>query len=185
MDTTIKYTAANSPWQNGTVERHHYTADVVFAKVMSDNPNMDPQKAVDKAAFCKNSEINQTGFSSLQLIMGKSPTFPGLAEAKPRSNDLDSSNKALRTLKDIDDIRVKFREADCSRKLRKIHSERINPSVEQFYQMGDPVLFRDPKKNEWKPGVALIRFGKTLYLKYGNWLRRVPVDMLIPDSLNS
>ena len=135
MDTTIKYTAANSPWQNGTVERHHYTADVVFSKVMSDNPNMDPQKAVDKAAFCKNSEINQTGFSSLQLIMGKSPTFPGLAEAKPRSNDLDSSNKALRALKDIDDVRVKFRGADCSKKLRKIQSERINHSVEQFYQM--------------------------------------------------
>ena len=31
-------------------------------------------------------------------------------------------------------------------------------------------------------GTALIRFGKTLYLRYGNWLRRVPIDMVIPDT---
>ena len=47
--------------------------------------------------------------------------------------------------------------------------------------MGDPVLFRDAKKKEWKKGTALVRFGKTLYLKFGNWFRRVQVDTVIPD----
>ena len=46
--------------------------------------------------------------------------------------------------------------------------------------MGDPVLFRDSKK-EWKHGTALIKFGKTLYLKFGNWQRRVPIDTVMPD----
>ena len=43
-------------------------------------------------------------------------------------------------------------------------------------------FFRDDKKKQWKQGTALIRLGKTLYLKYGNWLRRVPIDTVIPDS---
>ena len=115
--------------------------------------------------------------------MGQNPTFPGLGEANPSSNNLDSSSKALKVLKEIDDARVKFREADCSAKLKKVRSERINPSVERFYRMGDPVLFRDAKKKQWKQGIALVRFGKTLYLKHGNWLRRVPVDTVIPDCI--
>ena len=44
------------------------------------------------------------------------------------------------------------------------------------------MLFRDQKKREWKQGTALVRYGKTLYLKYGNFLRRVPIDLVIPDS---
>ena len=49
------------------------------------------------------------------------------------------------------------------------------------YNMGDPVTFRDAKRKEWKHGTALVKFGKTLYLKFGNWLRRVPIDTVMPD----
>ena len=51
--------------------------------------------------------------------------------------------------------------------------------------MGDPVLFRDTKKKEWKHGTALVRFGKTLYLKFGNWLRKVPIDTVLPDPIGA
>ena len=118
--------------------------------------------------LAKNNEVNQSGFSALQLVMGQNPTFPGLGDVSQASNNLDSCSRALRALKEIDDVRVKFREAECSSKLKKIRSERINPSVERCYSMGDPVLFRDDVKKKWKQGTALIRFGKTLYLRYGN-----------------
>ena len=98
---------------------------------------------------------------------------------------MNSSSTAMRTLRNINEARVKFREADCSFKLKKVRSQKINPSVEQFYQMGDPILFRDQKKREWKQGTALVRFGKTLYVKYGNFLRRVPIDLVIPDSVGA
>ena len=182
LDTTIKFTAAHAPWQNGIVERNHATADIILSKILAENPNIDLQAAVDKAALAKNSEVNKSGFSALQLVLGQNPSYPGLGEVSAASNNLDSSSKALRALKDIDNMRVKFREADTSEKLKKIRGERINPSVEKFYQFGDPVLFRDSTRKEWKKGIALIRFGKTLYLKFGNWLRRVPIDMVIPDS---
>ena len=59
--------------------------------------------------------------------------------------------------------------------------EKINPNVEKPYTMGDPVFFYDKNRKEWKKGTALIRLGKILYLRFGNFLRRVPVDMVRPD----
>ena len=83
MNTTIKMTAASAPWQNGLVERHHATTDIVYEKILMDDPRMSPQDAVDQAAFAKNSETNASGFSPLQLVMGQNPSFPGLAEVSP------------------------------------------------------------------------------------------------------
>ena len=60
-------------------------------------------------------------------------------------------------------------------------TERINPNVEKPYNMGDPVFFYDTKRKEWKRGTALVRLGKTLYLRFGNFLRRVPVEKVRPD----
>jgi hypothetical protein len=62
MDINIKMTSAEAPWQNGLVERHHATADIIFEKLLKDNPKMSPQEAVNHAAFAKNSDTNQTGF---------------------------------------------------------------------------------------------------------------------------
>ena len=181
LNVQIKMTAANAPWQNGIVERHHATADVIFEKMMLENPSMSPQEAVNYAAFAKNSEINHTRFSALQLMMGQNPHFPGLAEANPASSNLKSSSKYLKTLKNIDESRVLFREMDSNEKLKKVMGQKINPNVEKPYSMGDSIFFYDEKKKEWKKGTALVRLGKTLYLRFGNFLRRVPIDKVRPD----
>ena len=181
LDIHIKMTAADAPWQNGVVERHHATADIIYEKMMSENHEMLPQEAIDFASFAKNSEINQTRFSALHLMMGQNPNFPGLAEANPASSNLKSSNKYMKTLRNIDDARVKVREIDCNNKLKKVMGEKINPNVEKAYKIGDPVFFYDMKKKEWKKGTALVRLGKTLYLRFANFLRRVPVDKVRPD----
>ena len=117
--------------------------------------------------------------------MGQNPSFPGLAETTPASSNLDSSTRIMKALKDIDDVRVKYRKYECDEKLKKTRSQKINPYVEKNYSMGDPVIFRDTKKKEWKHGTALVRFGKTLYLKFGNWLRRVPIDTVMPDPIGA
>ena len=56
----------------------------------------------------------------------------------------------MKALRNIDEARAKFGEYDCNERLKKVRSQRINPSVEKFYEMGDPVLFHDDKKKEWK-----------------------------------
>ena len=185
MNTTIKMTSANAPWQNGLVERHHATADNIYEKLRAENPDMDAQTAINHASFAKNSDINVSGFSPLQIIMGQNPSFPGLAEATPASSNLDSSSKIMRALKNIDKVRVDCRKKDCDDKLKKARGQKINPCVERNYSMGDPVMFRDTKKKEWKHGTALVRFGKSLYLKFGNWLRRVPINTVMPDPMGA
>ena len=129
------------------------TADIILSKILAEDSNIDIQSAIDKASLVKNSEVNRLGFSAIQLVLGQNPTYPGLGEVNPTSNNLDSSSKAIRSLKDLDNMRVRFREADCSDKLKQLRSQRINPSVEKFYRMGDPVFFRDPTKKEWKRGL--------------------------------
>ena len=42
MNTTIRMTSANAPWQNGLVERHHATADTIYERIRKDNPEMSP-----------------------------------------------------------------------------------------------------------------------------------------------
>ena len=165
------------------MERHHATADIIFEKIMNENPKMDPQVAVYYASFAKNSEVNRFGFSPLQIVMGRNPSFPGLSDASPVISNFDSSSKVFGALKRLDQVRVKYRELDCNEKLKKIQTQKLNPSVEANYTMGDPVLFRDDQRKEWKRGTSLIRYGKTLYLKYGNFLRRVPIDTVIPDII--
>ena len=96
FNINIKMTAAEAPWQNGVVERHHATADIIYEKLLMDNPKMNQQEAINHASFAKNSEINQTRFSPLQLMMGQNPLFPGLAEACPASSNLKSSNKYMK-----------------------------------------------------------------------------------------
>jgi hypothetical protein len=181
MDVDIKMTSANAPWQNGIVERHHATADLIYEKLMSENSSMKPQEAINQAAFAKNSDTNQTGFSPIQLMTGMNPKFPGLAEVNPASSNMQSCNKYMRTLKAMDTARVKIREIDCDSKVKKVMSQKVNPNVERFYHLGDPVFFYDDKKKEWKKATALIRLGKTLYLRFGNFLRRVAIDKVRPD----
>ena len=60
-------------------------------------------------------------------------------------------------------------------------SQRINPNVERSYEIGERVFFYDDKQKGWKQGTALVKLGKTLYLKYGNLLRRVSIDKVQPD----
>ena len=181
MDVNINMTSANSPWQNGICERNHATADVIFQKILSENPTMDRQEAVNFAAFAKNSEINKTRFSALQLMSGQNPHFPGLAEKNPASTNISATTKYMKKLKLLDEARVKYREIECNDKLKKVEEMRINPNVENSYEVGDLVYFFDDKRKHWKKGTVLAALGKTVYLKFGNFLRRVPLDKCRPD----
>ena len=53
MNINIKMTAADAPWRNGLVERHHATADIIVEKTLAENPTMSIQTAINHAAFAK------------------------------------------------------------------------------------------------------------------------------------
>ena len=49
FNVNIKMTSADAPWQNGIVERHHATADIIFEKLTTENPKMNPQELLHSA----------------------------------------------------------------------------------------------------------------------------------------
>ena len=116
MDITIKMTAASGPWMNGSCERAHATVDKIVEKILDDEPKTDLQKAVDRACFVKNMEINKTGFSPLQLFCGRTPSFPGYSDCTPSSIELEGSNEYLKVLRRLDEARIHARQVDCNQR---------------------------------------------------------------------
>jgi transposase InsO family protein len=180
MDISIKMTAANSPWMNGSCERSHATVDRIIEKILEDEPNMNLQRAVDLACFVKNSEINKTGYSPLQLFHGKSPSFPGYSDCTPASIELEGSNEYLRILRRLDNARITARKIDCDHRMKIALKSKINKSCEKSYSYGDPVYFKLSSSHKWRSGMILGQDGKILFVRYGNFIRRVPLDNIIP-----
>ena len=54
-------TAAHAPWQNGTVERNHATADLIIEKLILDDSNISKQDSINQACLTKNYKVNKTG----------------------------------------------------------------------------------------------------------------------------
>ena len=57
---------------------------------------------------------------------------------------------------------------------------KINTSCENVYYFGDSVWFKLESSKQWKSGVVLGMDGKVLFVKYGNFIRRVPIDHVVP-----
>ena len=173
-------TAASSPWMNGSCERNHATVDRILDKILEDDPQCDLQKAVNLACFVKNTEINKTGFSPFQLLCGRSPSFPGLSDCSPTSIELEGNNEYLNILRRLDMARVESRRVDCNQRMKLALKSKINQSCEKSYNLGDSVYFKLQSSHRWKSGLVLGKDGTVLFVKYGNFMRRVPIDHVIP-----
>ena len=180
LGISIKMTAASSPWMNGSCERNHATVDCMVEKILEDNSKIDLQKAVDLACFVKNTEINKTGFSALQIFCGRSPAFPGLSDCSPASIELEGNNEYLKILRRLDQTRMEARKIDCDQRMKLALKSKINSAVGRTYSFGEPVWFKLESSHKWRSGINLGQDGKVLFIKYANFIRRVPLDYIIP-----
>ena len=74
MNIQICTTAAESPWSNGLVERHHAILGMKVSKVMKD-VNCQLEVAVALSVSAKNCLKNLCGFSPNQLVFGRNPNY--------------------------------------------------------------------------------------------------------------
>ena len=185
LGISIKMTAASSPWMNGSCERAHATVDRMVEKIVEDDAKIDLQKAVDLACFVKNTEINKTGFSSLQIFCGRSPTFPALSHCTPANIELEGNNEYLRILRRLDQTRLEARKIDCDQRMKLALKSKINRNCEKSYNFGEPVWFKLEMCHKWKSGIVVGQDGKVIFIKYAGFIRRVPLDHVIPaDEYN-
>ena len=171
LNITIKMTSASSPWSNGSCERAHATVDRIVEKILEDDPKTSLQKAVDLACFVKNTEINKTGFSPIQLFTGKSPSFPGLSDCSPANVEMEGNNEFLKILRRMDKVRIEARKVDCDQRMKTALRSKINSSCQRSYFFGDSVWFKLDSSHRWKSGTVLGQDGKVLFLRYGNFIR--------------
>ena len=79
FDIKMLTTGAYSPFQNGLCEKNHYTVDIMLEKMLDSNSNMNFEQALSAAIFAKNTLINVSRFSPMQIVFGIQPNIPGAA----------------------------------------------------------------------------------------------------------
>ena len=73
--------AAESPFSNGMVERHHQVLAKSMIKTKQDS-NCSWKTALSWALSAKNSLQMTGGYSPMQLVMGRIPSFPNVIDSK-------------------------------------------------------------------------------------------------------
>ena len=76
----IEFSLSYSPWSNGLNERNHYSADIVVKKLMDEDNKMVLSEAVEMAAWTHNTNVMVSSYTPLQLMTGKSVTYPGISQ---------------------------------------------------------------------------------------------------------
>ena len=100
FNITMGFTAAETPWSNGSVERHNVTLGKNIKKSKLDNDNTYPiDVVVTWAISAKNALKTCYGFSPNQLVYGKSTNLPSnLVNVPPVIEDVSHADILVKHL---------------------------------------------------------------------------------------
>ena len=80
LNSSMKSTAAESPWSNGINERHNGLLGTMVDKLLDQGHKLEV--AVTWAVAAKNSLCNNSGFSPNQIVFGANPVYPNILSNK-------------------------------------------------------------------------------------------------------
>ena len=183
LNIQLLTTGAYSPWQNGTVERNHYSTDVIIHAVKRDYPKMKLDVALAWAVTAVNSMTNVRGFSPYQLVFGRQIKLPNILEDPPPTwEEPERSKTLLETLQAIHATREKYIQAErCDRIKRALRAKiRIADTV---YENGDLVFFKKEGEDTWRgPARVVFQDSKVIFLRIGAVYYRVSANRIIKAS---
>ena len=79
--------------------------------------------------MCKNSEINHSGLSPLQILTGINPTFTDTAnDSLTIVNEIDPDDRYFQRYQSIWSTRIAVREAELDDKVRRILKAKVQPN---------------------------------------------------------
>ena len=187
MNISVKTSPAESPWCNGTVERHNGILGQMIEAVLEDTRcNIDI--AIAWSVNAKNSLNNVYGFSPYQLVMGRNPTIPSILsyENLPALNNTTSSKIVAEHLSAMEVARKKFIELENSDRMRRILRERVYESSNERYLSGDVVYFKREKSGWQGPATVVGQLGNQVLLKHGGMLIRIhPCKIVLKAKADS
>lgn len=175
LNVRSSFTAAHSPYQNGTNERNHAVVDRMIVKMCAHDPSLSVKVALTWALVAKNSLENVSGFSPFQLVFGKAPALPSVYTSGPPGYEEVAMEKAV-----ADHINAMFlaREAymqgESDRVLKAALKQRI-------YRRGEDVRANEwiyfNNKGKWEgPVKVTTKDGKNLYVVRGGRLLTINTD---------
>ena len=173
--------AGYSAWMNGLNERNHAVVDRCLAKILVDNPRMDPTIALAWAVTAKNSYPMHGGYSSFQLVFGKQPKLPDIMSDKlPALEGVTTSESVAAHITAMYAGRKAFTEAMYDEKVRKALRHKVR-AVERRYTSGEQVFYRrDGDKKEWRgPATVIGNKGSVHYLVHQGEVVRVAACRLV------
>jgi len=177
----IMKTAAESPWSNGTCERHNAVIKMSVLKIMEDT-KCSIDTAVAWAISAKNSLHGHHGYSPNTLVFGRNPNFPSVFTNKlPAMSAEEGSltNIVQENLKAMKKARESFISAESSEKIKRALSHNVRTSLEKQYINGDKVYFKRKDIKKWHgPATVIGQDGKQILLRNGGELYRVHVSRI-------
>ena len=126
-------------------------------------------------------EPERHGYSPYQIVLGKSPSLPGVLNGDMKTDSIITESDALRQHFDRQEkARILFRQADCSRRLKDAEAARIQPYHDRIYQAGDKIDFLD-KDDQWDgPAIVQGTESKTIFVSHNGQMKKVAVSRARP-----
>ena len=180
LDILHLTTGANSPWQNGTVERNHQTTDIIINSMLRDYPKMSLEVALAWAVTAVNSLSTVRGFSPYQLVYGKQMRLPNVLEDPPAAwEEPEKSKTLLETLEAINSARLTYTKNERCDRIRRALKAKIRVS-DTIYEKGDIVYFKKEDENKWRgPAKVIFQDNRVIFIRMGSVYYRVSANRMV------
>ena len=180
LDVIHQTTGANSPWQNGIVERNHQTTDIIINSIKRDYPKMSLEVALAWAISAVNSMSTVRGFSPYQLVFGRQLKLPNILDDPPAAwEEPEKSKTLLETLQAIHAARVEHTKSERCERIRRALKAKIRIS-DTVYDRGDVVYFKKEDENKWRgPARVIFQDSRVIFIRMGSVYYRVSANRLV------
>ena len=167
LNVVTTTTAAESPFSNGTVERHNGFLYETMQKTMME-AKCNVHVALAWALSSKNALQNHAGYSPNQLVFGRNPNMPTVLTDKIPAL-FQSDKELIRThLNAHHSARKAFIETESDERIRRALRHNIRTYADTMYSNGDRVYYRRKKFKGWKgPAVVLGQDGQCVAVRHG------------------
>ena len=176
LNTSVKSTAAESPWSNGVNERHNGLIGEMVTKTREDS-KCSLEVAVAWAISAKNSLANVNGYSPNQLVFGRNPNFPCvLTDKLPALNTNCTSKILCDNLNALHAARQAFIKNESSEKLKIALRKKVRNNTSKIFQIGDSVYYKkDADTLAWRGPAKVIGVdGSCVVVRHGASVTTVP-----------
>lgn len=164
----LQNSAAESPFSNGMVERHHKMLTEMILKTKADS-NCSWEVALSWALSAKNSMQMFGGYSAYQLTMGKNPTLPNIIDDELPALENPQVSKVLEeNLTAMRNARENFAKVESSQKIKRALRAQVRTCNDLQVSPGEKVMYKRNNPDKWHgPGKVIGREGQCVIVKHG------------------